>query len=74
MARLSETQIEAAAREYCRIVGADPDGLVPHGPAPNPDGMVHCVLLHSPRWRLVAGDIAHHDAIRAAIAKAEDDA
>lgn len=47
-------QLEAAAREYCRLAGLDPDESVSHSPEPNDNGVVLDVLMYSPRWKRVA--------------------
>ena len=48
---------EARARDLCHLRGVDPDKLIGHGPPPTPDGFVYSVLIHTPMWQLVAGEI-----------------
>ena len=55
--KLTEEQLERAARSLCRERGVDPDARMPHGPAPTGQGLVHAVLLYSPAWTLAAREI-----------------
>lgn len=55
---MTDTQLEAAAREYCRRTNRDPDQNIGHAPSPNPDGSVNMVLKSSPQWKLIANDIS----------------
>lgn len=64
---MTEKQLEAAAREYCRLMGIDPDILVAHGAQPDEHGVVQAVLEHSPRWILLKGLIRQHAALDSAI-------
>lgn len=61
MTPLTEKQLEAAAREYCKLVGADPDTRVPHGAKPDANGYIPAVLLYSPQWQLVAEHLRTRD-------------
>lgn len=54
---MTEEQLEMAARKLCEIRGIDPEKRIPHGAPPNDMGYVPAVLLHSPAWKLVAGEI-----------------
>lgn len=54
---MTEQQLEAAARKLCELRGLDPDQRVSHGAPPNNMGYVPAVLLYSPRWQMVAGEI-----------------
>jgi len=49
---MNEEKLEKAARKLCELRGLDPDERVGHG---HPDG--YAVMLYSPRWKLVAGEI-----------------
>lgn len=51
---MTASQLEFAARRYCRDTAQDPDEMVPHGAEPNEYGIAYAVLLHTPRWQLVA--------------------
>lgn len=44
---MTEQQIEKAAREYCRLLGLDPDEMVGHGADPTSNGLVMSVILYS---------------------------
>jgi hypothetical protein len=68
---LTESQVEAAAREYCRLRGEDPDRQVYHGADPDGRGIVPDVLLSSRLWERAARDIREFDLLRAAVAAAE---
>jgi hypothetical protein len=61
---MTETQLEIAAREYCRLAGIDAEKKVGTSPAPNPDGTVNMVCLWVPAWKPVAEMIAQQDLVR----------
>ncbi len=70
---LTESQLEIAARELCRLRGHDPDQKVCHGADPYPDtGYVPAVALFSPLWRLTAKEIRGYEMIAHSIKLAEN--
>jgi hypothetical protein len=54
---MTPTQLERAARHYCKLMGVDPEMLVMTSPPPNPNGTVNAVAIYIPRWALVAQDL-----------------
>jgi hypothetical protein len=68
---LSEAQLEIAARKYCELAGLNPDEQVGHGADPDENGIVLAVMLYSPRWKIVAQQIARYDIVRVCIAFAQ---
>ena len=58
---LTNSQLETAAREYCRLAGIDPEAEVVTSPPPNADGTVNAVCIWVPAWRQVASMIAQQD-------------
>ncbi len=61
---LTESQLETAAREYCRLAGTDPEAKVVTSPPPNADGTVYAVCIWVPAWRKVASMLAQQDLVR----------
>lgn len=53
---------EPAARQYCELLGVNPDDSIAHGAEPDEDGFVPMVLLHSPRWARVVPLLREHQA------------
>ena len=70
---MNDKQLEAAAREYCRLTQRDPDEHVGHGADPDANGMTTMQLIYSRRWEHEARRIHHHwmlsESIRHAISK-----
>lgn len=54
---LDAKALEIVARRVCELRGLDPDKSIPHGAAPDEHGVVLAILLHSPRWMLVAAEV-----------------
>lgn len=53
---------QAAARRYCEIKRLDPDAVVVHSAPIDPKtGYRPDVLLHTPRWILVANELRELD-------------
>jgi len=67
---MTPKQLETAARNYCLLLGLDPDDLVPHDAEPDENGCVIAVLLHSPRWQLIARCLQKHHRMNEAISAA----
>ena len=61
---MNETQLEIAAREYCRLAGIDPEKSVGTNPPPNRDGTINMVCIWVPAWKPVAEMIAQQDLVR----------
>jgi hypothetical protein len=61
---MTETQLEIAAREYCRLAGIDAEKKVGTSPPTNPDGTVNMVCLWVPAWKPVAEMIAQHNLVK----------
>lgn len=70
---MNAKQLEAASREYCRLVQRDPDEIIGHGADPDAHGVTTLQFYYSRRWERVARDIYDHwiiyESIRSAIAK-----
>lgn len=65
---MTESQLEAAAREYCRLAEIDPEQLVSHGADVPRDGwFVPAILLYSPRWKRVARVLREQEIMSLAI-------
>lgn len=59
---------EQAARAYCKSADLDPDALVGHPPDPDPKtGLVAAILVYSPRWIMVAKQLANQHAMNESI-------
>jgi hypothetical protein len=58
---MTDTQLETAAREYCRLTNMDPDQEIEHPGPPNPDGEIKLASVYWPRWQVVAEKIAQVD-------------
>ena len=58
--KLTEKQLEKAARKHCELIGVDPEESVMHGAEAGPDGFVPTICLYSPRWRL---EVTHIESI-----------
>ena len=65
--RLTEQQLERAARALCKERGVDPDGMTGHSPPPDSRGIVAAVLLHSPTWKFAAREIENFLAVARSI-------
>lgn len=65
--QITESQLEAAARRYCKLAGINPESMIGHGPPPNANGMVNALLVYSPQWKLVAQEIRRHELMTLAI-------
>lgn len=63
---MTDEQVEAAARELCRLRDVDPDEMVGHGSGPGGE-LVGDVLQRSPKWRLVVHEVRAHEQVEAAI-------
>ena len=57
---MNEKQIEATARELCKIRGIDPDKRVIHCSDPDETGFACDVCLILPTWTLVAREVRSH--------------
>jgi hypothetical protein len=66
---LTEKQVEVAAREFCRLMGTDPDERMPGA-----DERHSTLAVVMPRWRFVARRVREEAAMLAAIetARASD--
>ena len=64
---LNDKQLEAAARELCRLRRQDPDKTIWHGASPDESGCVPAVAICSQAWQLVAREIDAHEQLQAAI-------
>ena len=65
---MKENQIEAAARELCRLRGVDPDQQVAHSADPDKYGCVVDVLLYSSAWRRATREIEEAEQLAKALA------
>ncbi len=70
MIRLTDAQLEFAAREYCARLGKDPDVRLS---IPHPEGFA--VALHAARWAIIADELKDNllrlDCVNAALASEE---
>lgn len=64
---MTDAQLEVAAREYCKLLGVNPDETVCHGAEPDPNGIVLSVCLYSPRWQTLRNAIQRHEFLNEAI-------
>ena len=55
--RMTDEQLEAAARKLCEIRGIEPDRVVPVSPPPTTMGYVPAVALALPAWREAQAEI-----------------
>ncbi len=68
---MTDKQIEIAAREYCRLIGVDPDevtSLTPRGVAPHP------IFPAKARWMHYVEKIKDHYLLTVAVEKAKEQA
>lgn len=59
---LTDQELEVAAKEYCNLVGLDPEAMVQDTSLP---GFAYCTR---PRWMNIAVELKHLDAMQRAIA------
>lgn len=67
MKELTEEQLEKAARKLCELRGIDPDKRVPHSAPPTNMGYIPAVMMYSPAWTLMAGEVRNFWNLIAAI-------
>jgi len=60
---MTESQLESAAREYCRLAEIDPDVSIGHSAQPNANGMITLQLCYSPQWKIIAQTMAQADLV-----------
>lgn len=65
---MTEAQLEAAARELCRLRGVDPDKSTGHGAEPGPSGATCDVWMYSPAWCLAVKEVRARNIMDEAIA------
>lgn len=63
---MNARDVERVAREYCRLIGVDPDTMIGHGAEPDANGFVPAVMCYSPRWQLIARRVEDEAAMRKA--------
>lgn len=65
---MSNRQVEAAARELCRLRKIDADVMVAHGADPDSlNGMAPSVCLYSPAWRLAKKEVEEAEIMQSAL-------
>lgn len=57
---ISPEERESIARHICLLLNVNPDDKVAHPAPPDGQGFAPAILLHSPRWRLIAQDVPIH--------------
>lgn len=65
---MTEKQIEAAAREFCRLRGFDPDASEYVADERHPT-----LAVMKPRWQIIVPHVRDHMAMRAAIEAVKSD-
>lgn len=65
---MTDAQMEAAARELCRLRGQNADELIGHGAQADERGFTPMVCLYSLRWELAAKELRNLEALQQAIA------
>ncbi|MHB8413894.1 MAG: hypothetical protein ACYDB1_00670 [Acidiferrobacteraceae bacterium] len=71
--KMTDAELERAARKLCELRSINPDQLIGHGASPDANGNIPAVLLHSPAWKFAAQEIESAQQIAQAIASVKSE-